>query len=74
MDVLTIFPTINHFLLPIYTLTDAQLKLLDTLTDKFVKKWAGLLPSATNAILHMTEGLDFKAYQNCTVTQSVTLH
>ena len=25
----------------------------DRLTDKFVKKWAGLPPSATNALIHM---------------------
>ena len=49
------------FILTIYTLTDTQLKLLDTLTDKSVKKWAGLPPSATNAILHMKEGLNFKS-------------
>ena len=51
----------KHFLLTIYTLTDSQLKLLDTLTDKSVKNWAGLPPSATNAILHMKEGLNFKS-------------
>ena len=49
------------FLLTIHTLTDTHLKLLDTLTDKSVKRLAGLPPSATNAILHMKEGLNFKS-------------
>ena len=49
------------FLLTIHTLTDTHLKLLDTLTDKSVKKWSGLPPSATNAISHMKEGLNFKS-------------
>ena len=51
----------KRFLLTINTLTDTHLKLLDTLTDKFIKKWAGLPPSATNAIIHMKEGLDVKS-------------
>ncbi len=41
-------------------LTDTHLKLLDTLTDKAIKKWSGLPPSATNALIHMPEGLGVK--------------
>ena len=51
----------KRFLLTIHTLTDSHLKLLDNLTDKSVKKWSGLPPSATNIILHMKEGLNFKS-------------
>ena len=48
-------------MLTIHTLTDTQLKSLDTLTDKAIKSWAGLPPSATNALIHMPEGLDVKS-------------
>ena len=51
----------KRFLLTIHTLTDTQLKYLDTLTDKAIKSWAGLPPSATNALIHMPEGLDVKS-------------
>ena len=49
------------FILTIHVLTDTHLKLLDTLTDKAIKKWSGLPPSATNALIHMQEGLDMKS-------------
>ena len=55
----------KRFLLTIHTLTDTQLKSLDTLTDKAIKSWAGLPPSATNALIHMPEGLE-RAYRKCT--------
>ena len=42
-------------------LTDTQLKLLDTLTDKSIKKWSGLPPSATNALTQMSVGLGIKS-------------
>ena len=51
----------KRFLLTIHTLTDTQLKSLDTLTDKAIKSWAGLPPGATNALIHMPEGLDVKS-------------
>ena len=34
---------------------------LDRLTDKYVKMWCGIPPSATNAILHMPEGLNVRS-------------
>ena len=55
------FLPLKRFLLTIHTLTDTQLKSLDTLTDKAIKSWAGLPPSATNALIHMPEGLDVKS-------------
>ena len=48
-------------MLTIHVLTQTHLKLLDTLTDKAIKKWSGLPPSATNALIHMQEGLDIKS-------------
>ena len=51
----------KRFLLTIHTLTDTHLKLLDTLTDKAIKRWSGLPPSATNALIHMQQGLGVKS-------------
>ena len=50
----------NRFLLTVHDITETHLKKLDTLTDKRVKKWAGLPPCATNALLHLPSGLDLK--------------
>ena len=41
-----------RFLLTVHTISQSHLKKLDTFTDKFVKKWTGLPPCATNAALH----------------------
>ena len=59
----------KRFLLTIHTITDTHLKLLDTLTDKAIKRWSGIPPSATNAIIHMDQGLGVKSiselYMEC---------
>ena len=51
----------KRFLLTIHNLTQTQLKSLDTLTDKAIKRWAGVPRSATNVMLHMKEGLNIKS-------------
>ena len=51
----------KRFLLTIHTITDTHLKRLDTLTDKTIKRWSGIPPSATNAIIHMEQGLGVKS-------------
>ena len=48
----------KRFLLTVHTLTQTHLKQLDTFVDKHTKKWSGLPKSATNAIIHLQEGLD----------------
>ena len=48
-------------MLTIHVLTETHLKLLNTLTDKAIKRWSGLPPSATNALIHMQEGLGVKS-------------
>ena len=48
----------KQFLLTVHQLTKTQLSNLDTLTDKHIKKWAGLPRSATNALIHMKEGMN----------------
>jgi hypothetical protein len=45
----------------VHTLTHTHLKQLDTFVDKHTKKWAGLPKSATNAVIHLEEGLDIPA-------------
>ena len=42
-------------------LTQTHLKLLYTLTDKAIKRWSGIPPSATNALIHMQEGLGIRS-------------
>ena len=51
----------KRFLLTVHTLTKTHLQALDTLTDKHIKKWSGLPRSATNALIHMKEGMDVKS-------------
>ena len=43
-----------------HTLTQTQLKTLDTLTDKAIKTGVGVPKSATNAVIHMKQALDIK--------------
>ena len=55
--------------------SNSHLKKLDTFTDKFVKKWTGLSPCATNAALHLKPGLDITSISTLyktTMTQSYT--
>ena len=47
-----------QFLLTVHTISQFHLKKQGTFTDKFVKKWTGLPPCATNAALHLKPGLD----------------
>ena len=51
----------KRFLLTVHTLTQSQLKTLDTLTDKAIKTWVGVPKSATNAVIHMKQALDIKS-------------
>ena len=51
----------KRFLLTVHNLTSTSLMKLDRLTDKYVKMWCGIPPSATNAILHMPEGLNVRS-------------
>ena len=51
----------KRFMLTIHVLTETHLKLLNTLTDKAIKRWSGLPPRATNALIRMQEGLGVKS-------------
>ena len=51
----------QYFAKQIAALTQTHLHVLDTFVDKFTKKWAGLPPSATNAIIHLEGALDIPA-------------
>ena len=63
----------NRFLLTIHDITDTHLKKLDTFTDKYVKKWAGLPLCATNAIIHLKTGLHCQRESNYTRKNCVTI-
>ena len=61
------------FLLTVHTLTQTQLKLLDTLTDKAIKRWAWVQRSATNALIDLKEGMDVKSISQLYIeTQTVS--
>ena len=64
----------KRYLLTIHTLTDTQLKSLDTLTDKAIKSWAGLPQVQPMLSYTCLKDWMLKAYQSCTwkFTQSVT--
>ena len=51
----------KRFLLTVHNLTDTQLNKLDVFSDKYIKKWAGLPLCATNAVIHLTAGMNIKA-------------
>ena len=51
----------HRFLLTVHDINFTHLKKLDTLSDKFVKKWAGLPPSATNNLIYMRAGLKIQS-------------
>ena len=51
----------QRFLLTVHTLIQTQLKLLDTMTDKAIKRWAGIPRSVTNVLIHLKEGMDIKS-------------
>ena len=51
----------KRFLLTVHNLNETHLKHLDTFTDKFIKKWSGLPPSATNAVIHLRTGMNIKS-------------
>ena len=52
------FLPIIRFLLTVHDITVSDLKKLDAMTHLFMKKWAGIPPSATNLIFHMQQGLE----------------
>ena len=47
-----------RFLLTVHDITKTDLKKLDNLCHKYMKKWAGLPPCATNSIFHLRSALD----------------
>ena len=64
----------KRFLLTVHTLTDTQLRKLDTFTDKYVKKLAGLPSCATNVIIHSREGMHFKSISELYMETHCTSH
>ena len=54
-----VLPSIR-FLLTVHDLPHTYLVKLDSFTDQFLKKWAGLPRCATNSVLHLKTALDIK--------------
>ena len=52
-----LIPSIR-FIMTIHDLTKSDLNKLDVFTDKYVKMWSSLPPSATNAVIHMQTGMN----------------
>ena len=47
-----------RFLLTVHDITKTDLQKLDNLCHKYLKKWAGLPPCATNSVFHLKNALD----------------
>ena len=50
-----------RFSLTVHEITKTHLNTLNQISDNYLKKWCGLPPSATNAVLHMSESLGIKS-------------
>ena len=46
-----------------YPGTQTHVKQLDAFSQVYLKRWAGLPPSATNLVLHMKQGLDISSIE-----------
>ena len=46
-----------RFMLTVHDLTETSLKILDDISEKFIKKWAGLPPCATRSVLHYDKAM-----------------
>ena len=52
-----------RFLLTVHEMTQTHVKQLDAFSHVYLKRWAGLPPSATNLVLHMKQGLDISSIE-----------
>ena len=64
----------NHFLLTVHTLTPIKLSKLETVANIYVKKWAGLPQSATNAVIHLKGGLELRSISELYTGTHATSH
>ena len=51
----------KRYILTVHNLTNTQLSKLDTIANKYMKKWAGISKSATNVVIHLKEALDISS-------------
>ena len=58
----------------VHTLPVTHLKKLDTMVDKWTKHWAGVPQSATNAMIHLKEGLDIPSISETYIEAHNTSH
>ena len=63
------FLSVIRFKLSVHDVTQTNLKKLDSLCDRFCKKWLSMPRSATPAIPHLSSGLNIKSisqlYKEC---------
>ena len=52
-----------RFLLTLHELIHRHVKQIDAFSHVYLKRWAGLPPSATNLVLHMKQGLDISSIE-----------
>ena len=63
-----------RFLLTVHELTQTHVRQLDAFSHVYIKRWAGLPPSATNLVLHMKEGLDLMSIETLYMTCHTLTH
>ena len=51
----------KRFLLTVHNINHTNLQKLDTFTDKFIKKWAGVPFCATNVVIHLQAGMNIRS-------------
>ena len=62
MDVFKLSSSVQKILaITAHNINNTNLKKLDTFTDKFIKKWAGVPLSATNAVIHLQAGMNIRS-------------
>ncbi len=65
-----------RFSLTVHEITKTDLNTLNQIADNYLKRWCGLPPCTTKAVLHMTQGLGIKSlvhmYKECQSTAYVS--
>ena len=60
--------------LTVHNLTTTHLKTLDKFVDQYTKKWSGVPKSATNKLIHLSEGLDIPSISKLYTEAHNTAH
>ena len=60
--------------LTVLTLTTTHLKTLDKFVDQYTKKWSGVQKRATNALIHISHGIDMPSISTLYTEAHNTAH